>query len=268
MKTINSYVASCVTSAMVLGAGAGIANAADWGPYQVGDVRSGYTYMEDETREMQNDDFQNPAMLWVQEGEELWTKVEGEAKKSCGTCHEDPVAAMNGVAAKYPVYDVLLEKPKTVEQQINICREQNMQAKPYKWESQEMLAMTAYVNHQSRGMPVNVKVDGKLAPFFAKGEAFYNERRGQLDLACKNCHNDYAGGQIRANIMSQGQINGFPTYRLKWQKVGSVHRRFRGCNSMVRATPYAYGSDEYVNLELYVKWRGNGLPVESPAVRN
>ncbi len=268
MKKLNRYVASCVTSAMVLGAGAGIASAADWGPYQAGDTRSGYTYMTDETREMQNDDFQNPGMLWVEYGEELWTKAEGEANKSCGTCHEDPVASMKGVGAKYPVYDVLLEKPKSVEQQINICREQNMQAKPYKWESREMLAMTAYVNHQSRGMPVNVSVDGPMEPFFEKGKAFYYERRGQLDLACKHCHEDFAGGQIRANTLSQGQINGFPTYRLKWQKPGSVHRRFRGCNSMVRADRFAYGADEYVNLELYVKWRGQGLPVETPAVRN
>ena len=30
---------------------------------------------------------------------------------------------------------------------------------------------------------------------------------------------------------------------------------------MVRAKPYAYGADEYVNLELYLAWRGRGLPV-------
>ena len=73
---------------------------------------------------------------------------------------------------------------------------------------------------------------------------------------------------IRANLLSQGQSNGFPTYRLKWQKIGSLHRRFRGCNKQVRATPYKAGSDEYVNLELYLANRGRGLPVETPAVRN
>jgi sulfur-oxidizing protein SoxA len=73
---------------------------------------------------------------------------------------------------------------------------------------------------------------------------------------------------IRANLLSQGQSNGFPTYRLKWQKPGSIHRRFRGCNKQVRAQPYAYGSDEYTNLELFLAWKGRGLPVETPAVRN
>ena len=76
------------------------------------------------------------------------------------------------------------------------------------------------------------------------------------------------GNKIRANTLSEGHSNGFPTYRLKWQKPGSIHRRFRGCNKQVRSKPYGYGSDEYVNLELYVAWRGRGLSVETPAVRN
>lgn len=143
-----------------------------------------------------------------------------------------------------------------------------MKAKPWKWESNQMLSMATFINHQSLGMPMSVKVDGEAAPFFEKGKAFYNQRRGQLDLACKHCHVDNAGGMIRANILSEGQGNGFPTYRLKWQKVGSIHRRFRGCNKQVRSTPYAYGADEYVNLELFVKWRARGLPAETPAVRN
>jgi sulfur-oxidizing protein SoxA len=69
-------------------------------------------------------------------------------------------------------------------------------------------------------------------------------------------------------MLTQGMANGFPTYRLKWQKVGSIHRRFRGCNKNIRSTPYAYGSDEYVNLEVYLSHKGNGLPLETPAVRN
>ncbi len=243
------------------------AEAADWGPYQVEDRRSGYTYMSDETRAIQSDNFQNPGILWVEQGEELWEQVDGEEGKSCATCHED-TAAMKGVATRYPVFDSDKGKLKSLQQQINACRTENMKAKPWKWESEEMLSTTAFINHQSLGMPMNVKVDGDAAPFFEKGKAFYNQRRGQLDLSCANCHAEHPGEMLRANMLSEGQGNGFPTYRLKWQKVGSIHRRFRGCNKQVRSTPYDYGSDEYVNLELFVKWRGRGLPVETPAVRN
>ena len=114
----------------------------------------------------------------------------------------------------------------------------------------------------------HVSIDGPAIPFFEKGKKFYFQRRGQLDMACAHCHVDNAGGIIRANILTQGQSNGFPVYRLKWQKPGSIHRRFRGCNKQVRAKPYGYGSDEYVNLELYLAWRGRGLQVETPAIRN
>lgn len=239
-----------------------------WGDKQVGDRRTGYTYATQETRSIQDDDFENPAMVWVDDGAKLWNTVDGSAGKSCASCHNDAASSMKGVAVRYPVFDPKLGKLKNVEQQINICRTERMKAKAYKWESHDMLSITMYVNHQSRGMKQNVSIDGPAAPFFKKGEEFFNQRRGQLDLACKHCHQDFAGVQIRANILTQGQINGFPTYRLKWQKPGSTHRRYRGCNKMVRASALPYGSDEYVDLELYMKWRGRGLPIEAPAVRN
>jgi sulfur-oxidizing protein SoxA len=240
----------------------------DWGAYQVEDRRSGYTYATAETRAIQDDNFGNPAMIRVDSGEALWNKVEGEAGKSCAECHGGASDSMRGVATSYPKYDGALGKLKNIEQQINACRTEQMKAEAWKYESSELLSMTVYVRHQSRGMPISVAIDGPAAPYFEKGKEFYYQRRGLLDMSCANCHVDNAGGIIRANTLTQGQTTGFPVYRLKWQKVGSTHRRFRGCNSQVRSTPYAYGSEEYVDLELYVAWRGRGLLVETPAIRN
>mgnify|MGYP003959343021 FL=1 len=238
------------------------------GKMVVDDRRSGYTYAIKETQAIQDDDFENPAMIWVEDGGQLWEEVDGKAGKSCQSCHNDAFETMKGVAAAYPKYDAKIKKLKNLEQQINTCRTERMQAKAWKYESNELLQMTMFVRHQSRGMPVNVSIDDEAAQFFAKGKEFYYQRRGALDMACKHCHEDNPGKYARANLLTQGQINGFPTYRLKWQKPGSVHRRFRGCNKNIRAQPLKYGSDEYTNLELYVAWRGRGLPVETPAVRN
>jgi sulfur-oxidizing protein SoxA len=240
----------------------------DWGAYQVGETRSGYTYAKDETRAMQDDEFQNPGFIWVDYGQELWENVDGTAGKSCASCHEDASETMAAVGASYPVYAPELGKPINIEQRINQCRTERMSAEAWKWESRELLAMTVFVKNQSYGESVAVELSDELMPFYKAGEEFYNQRRGQLDMACSNCHVDHPGGQLRANILSQGQANGFPTYRLKWQGVGSLHRRFRGCNKQVRAEPYKAGSDEYVNLELFLTHRGNGLPVETPSVRN
>ncbi len=231
------------------------------------EIRSGYSFAEPETREMQDDDFSNPAFLWLDYGAEWWSTADGEADKSCEDCHDDAEDSMKGVGATYPKYYEPWSKLANLEQRINECRKNNMKAKPYKYESRELIGMTAFVKNQSRGMPVDVAIDGPAAPFYEKGKEFYFQRRGQFDIACAQCHS-YVGSRIRANLLSQGQSNGFPQYRLKWQSAGSLHRRFRGCNKNIRGEPYGYGSDEYVNLELYVAWRGRGLQVETPAVRN
>jgi len=240
----------------------------NWGKFQVEERRSGYTFAAIETRNMEDDDFENPGFIWVDDGEALWGKVDGEAGKSCSSCHGDASKSMRGVGVRYPAYVPEVKKMVNLEQQINTCRKDRMKAKPYKYESKGLLSITTYVRHQSKGMAMSVKVDGDAKPYFDKGNELYHQRVGQLDMSCNHCHGDNYGNKARANTLSQGQSNGFPTYRLKWQKVGSIHRRFRGCMKNIRATPYKYGSPEYVNLELYLAWKGRGLPVETPAVRN
>ena len=235
--------------------------------HPLGEVLSGWTFRSPETQALQEDDFENPGFLWVEQGAELWDTVDGAAGKSCASCHGDAAESMATTGAEMPKWNEALGKPVNLEQQINLCRTDRMEAEAWKWESSELLSMTAFVRNQSRGEPVNVQVDGQMEPWFKKGEELYHTRVGQLDLACANCHQNYYGMRIRADMLSQGQSNGFPTYRLKWQKIGSLHRRFRGCMRQVRASPYKAGSDEFVALELYVNWRGQGLPVEAPAVR-
>ncbi|MEM7635913.1 MAG: sulfur oxidation c-type cytochrome SoxA [Pseudomonadota bacterium] len=231
-------------------------------------VYSGWRFRSPETQAFEMDDFENPAFPAVEQGEALWNTVEGEAGKSCATCHEDASETMKGVRASMPKWNEKLGKPHTLETQINACRTDNMKAEAWKWEAPNMLAMTAYVGLQSRGMPVNVKTDGPMQSWTDKGKELYYTRVGQLDMSCANCHEDNYGKMIRADHLSQGQINGFPTYRLKWGGLGSIHRRFSGCMKNIRATPYKRGSDEFIALELYLASRGAGLSVETPAVRN
>lgn len=229
---------------------------------------SGFYYAKSETKAMQLDDFENPGLLYVEEGAALFKQKAGEANKACAGCHGDPAVAFKEAGARYPVYHPPLKRLINLEQRVNLCRTEFQKAEKLKYESRELLALTAFVRHQSKGVPVRVKIGGEAKPFFEKGKAFYYQRRGQLDMACNHCHEGNYGKTIRSNLLSQGQANGFPTYRLKWQGLGSLHRRFRGCNKQVRSKPFAFGSDHYVNLELYLNWRGSGLEVETPAVRN
>ena len=232
-------------------------------------VYSGWRFRASETQSLQLDDFENPAFPAVDVGEALWSTADGSEGKSCSSCHNDAATSMKGVRAAMPKWDADTNRPHTMETQINECRTTRMGAEKWEWEAKDMLAMTAYVGLQSRGMPVNVDIsDPGMAKWSEKGKEVYYTRVGQLNMSCANCHEENYGNMIRADHLSQGQINGFPTYRLKWAGLGSIHRRFKGCMKNIRAKPYKRGSDEFTALEVYLAGRGNGLSVETPAVRN
>ncbi len=235
--------------------------------YSVAGRRSGYTYLSEEHRQLQDDAFGNPGMLWIERGRELWGRTQGDDQQACASCHGDAAMSMRGVRVRYPQFDPRTEKLVNLEQRINRCRTEQLRVEAYPYESEALLALSAFVSSQSHGLSLHVDIEGPAAPFFEAGKAFFMRRRGQLDMACSHCHDEYAGQRLRGEVVSQGQTNGFPIYRLSWQTLGSTHRMFAWCNTAIRAQPLAYGADDYVNLELYLAWRGRGLPVETPGVR-
>ncbi len=230
-------------------------------------IYSGWRFRSDETQALETDDFENPAMVAVEYGLELWETAAGTSNKSCADCHGD-VESMRGLRANMPRWNEAKGKPESLEHIINASIAEHQGADVWKWESPEMLAMTSLIGMQSRGLPMTVQTDGPMAEWVEKGKDLYYTRVGQLDMSCSQCHEDNYGNMIRADHLSQGMINGFPTYRFKWQGLGSLHRRFSGCMKNIRATPYKRGSDEFVALEAYLAWRGAGLGIETPAVRN
>jgi len=228
---------------------------------------SGWRFRESETQALQMDDFDNPSFVFVEDGEALYDKVDGSEGKACSSCHED-VAEFKGLRPTLPRWNEDKGKLYSMEQYINDCRVDRMGAEKWKWTGTNMTAMTSLISLQSRGMPISVATDGPVADILSKGKEIYYTRVGQLDMSCANCHEDNYGNMIRADHLSQGQVNGFPTYRLKNAKMNSIHGRFKGCMKNIRAKPFKPGGAEFQALELYVASRGNGLAVESPSVRN
>jgi len=229
--------------------------------------RSGYEFMGRETRAMQDDDATNPALLWLLDGEALWNRKDGAGGLACAGCHGDARTSMKGVAARYPGFDSSKGKPVNLEQRINACRTERQKAAPLAYESRDLLAITAYVARQSRGMPINIDWNETTRPFLEAGRDIFKRRQGQLNLACTQCHDDNWGKSLAGNTIPQAHPTGYPLYRLEWQGLGSLQRRLRNCFIGVRAEPYAYGAPEFVNLELYLMWRARGMKLETPAVR-
>ncbi|WJR80479.1 sulfur oxidation c-type cytochrome SoxA [Bradyrhizobium sp. NP1] len=229
--------------------------------------RSGFTFMGPESQVMQNDETANPGMLWVVDGEKLWNAKAGSADKACADCHGDARASMKGLAARYPAFDAALGRPVDLTQRINLERSRHQQAPPLANESHDLLALTAFVAAQSRGLPITAGEDPQLKPFVAQGQRLFMQRQGQLNLACANCHDDNWDKRLAGSPITQAHPTGYPEYRLEWQSLGSLQRRLRACIFGIRAQPYDYGAPELVALELYLMTRASGMAMETPAVR-
>ncbi|MCB4821137.1 sulfur oxidation c-type cytochrome SoxA [Roseicella aerolata] len=221
--------------------------------------RSGFETMSPELRAMQQDDLANPGMLHVAEGEAQFQQ------QGCTACHS--AEAMQGVAARYPAFDAARDGPIDLAGRIAQCREERQGRAPLPREGKEMLALSVFVAHQSRGLPLTPNPDPRMEFVRRQGEALFRERRGQLNLSCGQCHDDNAGRRLAGSLIPEGHANGYPLYRLEWQGLGSLQRRLRNCMVGVRSEPFAPGAAEYIALEAFLAERARGLVVETPAVR-
>lgn len=228
--------------------------------------RSGFDDMSPATQAMQRDDLLNPGMLWVHDGAALWAQAAPNGP-ACSACHGDAQQSMRGVAARYPAFDATSAAPVTLAGRINLCRTRHQRAAPFAPDSQPLLALESVVAHASRGLPLAPPDDPRLAPHRARGAALYQQRLGQLDLSCAQCHDQRAGLRLGGSRIPQGHVNGYPLYRLEWQGLGSLQRRLRNCLHGVRAEPFAPDDPAWVELQLYLAQRSRGLPIETPAVR-
>lgn len=228
--------------------------------------KSGFDFMQPSTQALQIDDAQNPAMLWVQDGQSLWRKVDGAAAKSCADCHGE-MARMRGVAAGYPAYSSAQKAVVNLSQQINFCRVNQQGTSAWPLEHASLLGLEAAIAKESRTLPIQPRAQVQLVDAQKRGETLFEQRIGQLDLSCRDCHDGLAGIRLGGNTIPQGHATGYPIYRLEWQAMGSLQRRLRGCMTAVRAEPYAFGASELVALEAFLALRSAGMAVESPAVR-
>lgn len=175
-----------------------------------------------------------------------------------------------GIRQNYPHFDANSGQIKTLESEINECRTSNGE-QPLKWKKGDIAAISAYMASTSKGKKLNIKIpnDPRALAAYNRGKMHFYSKRGQLNLSCANCHKDNAGNRIRGDILSPalGHPTHFPVYRLKWSGLGTMHRRYGGCNKQVRALPFKAQSDEYKALEYFHTYMSNGIEVNGPSSR-
>jgi sulfur-oxidizing protein SoxA len=207
-----------------------------------------------------------PYEPFIDEGQTMW-----ETPFANGKTYQDCFPDGPGIAAKYPHWDKTKGMVMTLPLALNNCREANGE-KPLKYKKGPINNILSYIAYESRGQVTNVEIPsddpGALAAYEA-GKKFYYTRRGQLNFSCAHCHLQNAGMILRTEILSPalGHTTHFPVYRSKWGTVGTLHRRFTGCNKQVRAKPFKAHGEEYRNLEYFLTYMSNGLPLNGPGAR-
>ncbi len=202
----------------------------------------------------------------LMKGEELFNTPFANGKTYAG-CFPN---GGKGIRQNYPYFDSKNGKVKTLEEEINECRTKNGE-KALGWKKGDIAAISAYMSSTSNGKKLNVKIpnDPRALAAYKRGKQHFYAKRGQLNLSCANCHIDNAGNRVRAETLSPalGQPTHFPVYRLKWGNLGTLHRRYAGCNKQVRAKPFSAQSDEYKALEYFHTYMSNGIGVNGPSSR-
>jgi sulfur-oxidizing protein SoxA len=175
-----------------------------------------------------------------------------------------------GVRQMYPMFDAKSGQVITLEVAINECRDANGE-KPLDYTKDEMASVTAYMAFTSRGKPMDIKIpnDPRALAAYKKGEEYFYTRRGQFNFACASCHVQSPGNHIRTEVLAPalGIMNALPIYRSAWSGMGTTTRRLRTCNSQVRGVPLPGGDENYRDVEYYLSYMANGLPISGPGTR-
>jgi sulfur-oxidizing protein SoxA len=202
----------------------------------------------------------------ISSGEEMWNTPFANGK-TYKDCFPDGPA----MAGRYPYWDKERSMVVTLALAINECREANDE-QPLKYKKGPIADILSYIEYESRGQITNVEIpddDPKAQEAYEQGKQFYFARRGQLNFSCAHCHGLNAGNTLRTETLSPayGHTTHFPVYRSKWGEMGTLHRRFSGCNKQVRAKPFPAQGEEYRNLEYFMTYMNNGLPLNGPGAR-
>jgi sulfur-oxidizing protein SoxA len=175
-----------------------------------------------------------------------------------------------GIRQDFPFFDAKEGKVVTLELALNKCRETNGEP-PLAYDKEEMAALTAYMAFTSRGKPFDIKIpdDPRAREAYENGKRYFYTRRGQLNFSCASCHVQSPGERLRAEVLAPalGILNAMPIYRSEWGGMGTISRRFITCNSQVRGVPLEPQAEEYRDLEYFLSYVSNGLPISGPGAR-
>jgi L-cysteine S-thiosulfotransferase len=225
-----------------------------------------YSLNEDMRRQWEEKEQFPPYEFSLEAGKELFAKPFANGKRYAD-CFDDQGI---GIRQNYPRFDEKTGQVITLELALNQCREANGE-KAISYTGDDMAALTAYMAFTSRGKPFDIKIpdDSRALEAYENGKRYFYTRRGQLNFSCATCHVQNPGERLRAEVLAPalGILNAMPIYRSEWGGMGTTSRRLITCNSQVRGVPLQPQAEEYRDLEYFLSYVSNGLPISGPGSR-
>ena len=229
-------------------------------------VNGPYSMNEDMRRQWEEKEQFPPYEFSLDMGKEMFAKPFRNGKTYADCFPNQGI----GIRQDYPYFDTKEGKVITLELALNRCREANGEP-AFSYVKDEMAALTAYMAFTSRGRPFDIKIpdDPRALEAYQNGKRYFYTRRGQLNFSCATCHVQNPGERMRAEILAPalGILNAMPIYRSEWGGMGTISRRFTTCNSQIRGVPLEPQAEEYRDLEYYLSYVSNGLPIAGPGSR-
>jgi L-cysteine S-thiosulfotransferase len=229
-------------------------------------VNGPYALDQDMRRQWEEKEQFPPYEFSLENGKEMFAKPFRNGKRYADCFPDQGI----GIRQNYPYFDSNEGKVITLELALNRCREANGEA-PLSYVDDEMAALTAYMAFTSRGKPFDIKVpdDPRALEAYQNGKRYFYTRRGQLNFSCATCHVQNPGERMRAEVLAPalGILNAMPIYRSEWGGMGTISRRFTTCNSQIRGVPLDPQDEDYRDLEYYLSYVSNGLPISGPGAR-
>jgi L-cysteine S-thiosulfotransferase len=229
-------------------------------------VNGPYSLNEDMRRQWEEKEQFPPYEFSLEAGKELFAKPFANGKHYADCFADQGV----GVRQNYPQFDEKSGKVITLELALNQCRDANGE-KTISYTGEDMAALTAYMAFTSRGKPFDIRIpdDPRAIEAYENGKRYFYTRRGQLNFSCATCHVQNPGERLRAEVLAPalGILNAMPIYRSEWGGMGTISRRFVTCNSQVRGVPLEPQSEEYRDLEYFLSYVSNSLPISGPGSR-
>jgi len=207
-----------------------------------------------------------PYEIALDEGHAEWDKPFANGKHYAD-CFENKG---EGIRQTYPRFIAETGQVETIEGAINRCRVENGE-KPLDPMADTMAAVSAVMSESSRGKPFAITIpdDPRALAAYERGKEFFYSRKGQLGVSCASCHMSPAGQRLRGDILAPaaGILAAMPIYRSDWGNMGTSIRRISTCSSQTRALPLEPDDEEYRDLEYFLSYMSNGIPIAGPGAR-